>query len=101
MGVDIVRMDKNGKYLQKFGYMDYLETKEIIDVSKKISLRSLKYLDQFDDAFFNSKQLKYVLLDLELLEKQSLINQDLISMMRDATIETQKYPDQFLAFVGD
>ena len=67
--------------------------------------KEIKYIDLFDDAIFNSLQVKDLVLDIEFLKQQSELSDsermEILNNITELCNITLNEPHQFLKFYGD
>lgn len=68
-------------------------------------IKTLKYIDLYDDTVFNSLLVKDLISDIEVIKyRLQIINQDklvFLSKLTDLCIESLKEPHLYLKFYGD
>lgn len=75
--------------------------KEFVKAAQELNLACLSFLPIYGNLYFNHKQLKEIDNELNLLERNSKIDENILSNIKDAIYEVRKSPETLLMFEGE
>ena len=101
MSINIGIRDRQLNWLKSFGYIDDKSINKILSLSSNIKFKCLKYLDKYDDTFFNSKQWPQLKKEMDLLQGVPDISDETIRALYACLHEVKQFPDRYFSFIGD
>ena len=101
MSINIGIRDRQLNWLKSFGYIDDKSINKILSLSSNINFKCLKYLDKYDDTFFNSKQWPQLKKEIDILRNNQDIPDEIIMALYNCLEDVKNFPDQYFGFIGD
>ncbi len=85
-------------FLEQVGAIDSLDACSLDDLKKDKNIALLKYVSQFDNVYFNSKQLGRLLVEVEYVRRNSLLKDNLMNILEKAIMIGRSKPHLYLKF---
>ncbi len=101
MGVNIVRASRVLKIMKDYGYVEDSLVDVIIREILVEGSKCFKYIDKYDNTFFNSKQWSQLKKEIDTLKSNPNIPNEIVIALYDCLDEVKGLPDQYFGFIGD
>jgi hypothetical protein len=101
MGINIARVAKHLNIMKDYGYVDDVYVDEILMQLHMNKSKCFKYVEKYENTFFNSKQWSQLKKEIDILRSNPNIPDEVITAFYRCLEDVKIFPDHYFGFIGD
>jgi len=101
MAIIVYVLDDEKKIKSKIGLIEDDDLLSLTDLATEKDLKCLAFVDFVGDTYFNEKQLREILQEIEVLKADEQANQEIVEIIQKGCLEALENFNYYLKFQGE
>ncbi len=94
-------IDKKWKIIKEIGGVEDMKLHNFTKQCNQKNLKCLSFVDFVGDTYFNEKQIREILKEIEVLQEDKQVNQEIVEIIQRGCLEALKGFNYYLKFEGE